>query len=69
MYILPYIQLREIIITSRTHTTNQPVYFTYVSKRNLILENRKMLKLQTGNLVGGCRNKNVILVISSTENK
>ena len=28
MYILPYIQLREIIITSRTHTTNQPVYFT-----------------------------------------
>ena len=30
MYILPYIQLREIIITSRTHTTNQPVYFTWV---------------------------------------
>lgn len=37
MYVLPYIQLREVIITSRTHTTHQPVYFIYVSKRSLIL--------------------------------
>lgn len=29
VYILPYIQLRETIITSRAHTTNQPVYFIY----------------------------------------